>query len=366
MKKKSSNKSLKKAKFSKQDEFYTQLLDIERELKHYKRHLKGKVIYCNCDDPRVSSFFHYFSYNFEKLGIKKLITTCYKNQNMDLFSQYDSEKAIYLEYNGDKNMNNVPDAEEIGIHYLKGDGDFRSKECIELLKEADIVVTNPPFSLFRQYVEQLIEYEKKFVIIGNINAITYKEIFKLIKMNKLWQGYGFKQGNAYFKTKYDHFSSDVLNQESSIVLLRNVVWFTNLEFSKRKDELILYKRYVGNEKDYPKYDNYDAINVDRIKDIPMDYKGIMGVPITFLQDHNPNQFKIIGLGNSRDNFTPNKDYVNPIKIMKDGERKSGNAINCVLAIETNTKPNNKIHYVSENSSYLIAPYARVLIQNQKL
>jgi hypothetical protein len=172
MQEEAGNKDLNKAKRAKKDEFYTQLTDIERELKHYRKHFKDKVVYCNCDDPRVSNFFHYFSYNFEKLGLKKLITTCYKNQERDLFSQHDSEQAIYLEYTGDKNGNNIPDPEEIGIIPLKGDGDFRSQESIELLKQSDIVVTNPPFSLFREYVAQLIEYDKKFVIIGHQNAIT--------------------------------------------------------------------------------------------------------------------------------------------------------------------------------------------------
>ncbi len=169
------NNDLKNAKKAKKDEFYTQLVDIELELKHYKDHFKGKTVLCNCDDPRISNFFHYFSYSFEHLGLKKLITTCYKNQSRDLFSKSDSERAIWLEYNGDKNGNKVPDPEEIGINYFKGDGDFRSQECIELLKQADIVVTNPPFSLFREYVAQLIEYNKKFIIIGNVNAISYKE-----------------------------------------------------------------------------------------------------------------------------------------------------------------------------------------------
>jgi hypothetical protein len=175
MKKESQNKNLHSAKNAKKDEFYTQLADIEKELRHYKEHFKGKTVLCNCDDPRVSNFFHYFSFNFELLGLKKLITTCYKNQNAELFSEHNSEKAIYLEYYGDLNGNKVPDPEEIGIKYLEGDGDFRSKECIELLKEADIVVTNPPFSLFREYLAQLIEFDKKFVVIGNINAITYKD-----------------------------------------------------------------------------------------------------------------------------------------------------------------------------------------------
>ena len=189
MKKKVANRHLQSAKASKQDEFYTQLTDIEKELKHYKEHFKDKIVLCNCDDPRVSNFFHYFSYSFKQLELNKLITTCYKNQNAEFFSENKSEKAVYLEYTGDKNENNIPDPEEIGIKPLQGDGDFRSKECIELLKQADIVVTNPPFSLFREYVAQLIEYNKKFIIIGNQNAVSYKEIFKLIKENKVWLGY---------------------------------------------------------------------------------------------------------------------------------------------------------------------------------
>jgi hypothetical protein len=194
MAKQSSNTNLHKAKNNKKDEFYTQLSDIENELRHYKDHFKDKVVYCNCDDPRVSNFFHYFSYNFEHLGLKKLIATCYKNQDADLFSTNESEQAVYLEYTGDKNGNKVPDADEIGVKPLQGDGDFRSQESIELLKQADIVVTNPPFSLFREYVGQLIENDKKFIIVGHQNAITYKDIFKLIKDDKMWLGYGFKGG----------------------------------------------------------------------------------------------------------------------------------------------------------------------------
>ena len=178
---KSLNKNLRKASTAKKDEFYTQLADIENELKHYKDHFRGKTVFCNCDDPRVSNFFHYFSHRFESLGLKKLITTCYKNQNMDLFSTHENEKAVMLEYNGDKNGDKTPNAEEIGIIELQGDGDFRSAESIELLKQADIVVTNPPFSLFREYVAQLMEYDKKFIIIANKNSLTYKEIFSLIK-----------------------------------------------------------------------------------------------------------------------------------------------------------------------------------------
>lgn len=291
MVKKAANLNLRKASTAKKDEFYTQLSDIERELKHYKNHFKDKVIYCNCDDPRVSNFFHYFSYNFEKLGLKKLITTCYKNQDMDLFSQNDSEQAIYLEYDGDKNNNNIPDPTEIGIKHLKSDGDFRSKECIELLKQSDIVVTNPPFSLFREYVSQLIEYEKKFIIIGHQNAISYKEIFKLIKENKMWLGYGFNGGAAHFINKhYEDYATAGDHREGQI-RVSGVVWFTNLDISKRHEDLILYNKYIPEK--YPTFDHYNAINVDKTNEIPMDYKGLMGVPITFLNKYSPDQFEII-------------------------------------------------------------------------
>ena len=297
--KKESNKNLHNAKKGKNDEFYTQLEDIERELKHYKEHFKDKVVYCNCDDPRVSNFFHYFSYNFEYLGLKKLITTCYKNQNRDLFSENASEKAIYLEYTGDKNGDRVPNPQEIGVHELKGDGDFRSTESIELLKQADIVVTNPPFSLFREYVAQLVEYDKKFIIVGSLNAITYKEIFQLIKENKLWLGNGFKAGNAYFKTTHstDDFAKGVYDENTGLVKFRNIHWYTNLEHQKRYEDLILFKTY--SETDYQKYDNYDAIEVSKTRDIPMDFKGEMGVPITFLDKYNPKQFEILGLDDHR-------------------------------------------------------------------
>ena len=292
------NINLHAANKNKKDEFYTQLVDIENELKHYQAHFKDKTILCNCDDPRVSNFFHYFSYNFEQLGLRKLITTCYKSQNCDLFSQNDSEKAIWLEYFGDRNGNRVPDPEEIGIHYFEGDGDFRSKECIELLKQADIVVTNPPFSLFREYVAQLMKYEKKFVIIGNQNAITNKDFFPLIRDNKVWLGYGFKGGAAHFISKYEDTATAGDHREG-MIRVSGVNWFTNLEIPKRHEDLILYKMY--NEEEYPKYDNYDAINVDKTADIPMDYDGFMGVPITFMDKYSPDQFEILGIcaGNSR-------------------------------------------------------------------
>ncbi len=278
------NKNLHTAKNSKKDEYYTQLPDIERELKYYKGHFKGKVVYCNCDDPRISNFFHYFSYNFKKLGLKKLITTCYRSVNPELFSQNDSERAIYLEYDGSKNGGKVPDINEIGIIHLKNDGDFRSSESIELLKQADIVVTNPPFSLFREYVAQLMEYDKKFIIIGNINAVSYKECFEAIKDNKMWLGYNCVR----------HFAQP----DGSMYETARTYWYTNLDIAKRHQDIILYKTYIGNKKDYPKYDNYDAINVDKTQDIPMDYTGVIGVPITFLDKYNAAQFEVLGMAAS--------------------------------------------------------------------
>jgi hypothetical protein len=249
---------------------------------------------CNCDDPRVSNFFHYYSYSFEQLKLKKLITTCYKNQNADLFSENKSEKAIYLEYTGDKNKNKIPDPEEIGIKHLEGDGDFRSKECIELLKRADIVVTNPPFSLFREYVAQLIEYNKKFLIIGNQNAISYKEIFSLFKGNKIWLGYmhpvNFIVPDHYKQREVRSWRDENGTNWRSF---GNACWYTNLDIAKRHENLILFKKYKVT--DYPKYDNYKAIEVSRFADIPMDYKGVMCVPITFLDKYNPNQFEILGI-----------------------------------------------------------------------
>jgi hypothetical protein len=305
------NKNLKEAKKAKNDEFYTILSDVEKELKHYKKHFQDKVVLCNCDDPRVSNFFHYFSFNFEKLGLKKLITTCYKNQSRDLFSEHTSERAIYLEYNGDKNANNLPDPEEIGIKHLAGDGDFRSKECIDLLKQVDIVVTNPPFSLFREYVAQLIEYDKKFLVIGTWNAISYKEIFKLMKENKLWIGINSNRNFSGFivPKHYSMHGTEARIDENGnrIVSTNNTCWFTNLDIAKRHEELILYKNYTPEE--YPKYDNYDAINVDKTNDIPCDYAGAMGVPITFLDKYNPDQFEI--LGNEYDlNIDKGRGYIN--------------------------------------------------------
>jgi len=305
----SKNSSFAKARDAKQDEFYTQLTDIEKELKHYKKHFKGKVVYCNCDDPRVSGFFHYFSYNFEKLGLKKLITTCYKNSSRDLFSENDAEEAVMLVYEGDKDGNYVPGVDEIGVVKLKGDGDFRSDESIELLKQADVVVTNPPFSLFREYINQLIAYDKKFLIVGNQNAITYVDVFPHIKENRIWLGYN--NGDMAFKvpSHYESRATRFWIDESGQKWrsLGNACWFTNLDISKRHEDLVLYKNYKADE--YPKYDNYEAIEVSKTKDIPCDYFGAMGVPITFLDKYNPDQFEILGI-TDRDNNSglKTKDY----------------------------------------------------------
>ena len=301
------NKNLHKAKQQKNDEFYTQLSDIENELCHYTGHFPGKVVYCNCDDPRISNFFHYFSYNFERLGLKKLITACYKNQDRDLFSRHDSERAIWLEYKGNTKGGREPDIEDIGVREFNGDGDFRSAESIELLKQADIVVTNPPFSLFREYVGQLMEHGKQFLIIGNKNAITYKEIFPLIKDNRVWVGQTPMSKDLLFDLPEDlaRELKATKKRGSSYKIIDGVVkgrsqsiWFTNLDHAKRHEELILYKRYSPEE--YPTYDNYDALNVDKTAEIPMDWHGAMGVPITFLDKHNPEQFEVMGI-TDRDN-----------------------------------------------------------------
>lgn len=339
---KSLNNNLKKARAVKNDEFYTELSDIEKELRHYKEHFKGKTVFCNCDDPRVSNFFHYFSYNFEALGLKKLITTCYKNQNRDLFTQLKSESAIYLEYNGDKNGDRIPNPEEIGIIELDGDGDFRSAESIELLKQADIVVTNPPFSLFREYVTQLIEHDKKFLIIGSQNSISYKEIFNHIKANKIWLGYNAVK--RFTMPENQVHNSVIIENGTRYAVFGNICWYTNLDISKRHDDLILYKKF--NEVDYVKYDNYDAIEVSRITDIPMDYAGAMGVPITLLDKYNPDQFEILGI-TDRDNNSgiktktyTNDDVSNPGDLNRRGVLKIG----------------------SEYKS----TYARLLIKNKKV
>ena len=283
--------NLSNAKKAKNDEFYTQLLDIENELKHYKGHFAGKVVYCNCDDARKSNFFRFFQKKFNDYGLKKLITTSY-NEN---------GHGSVLVYEGDTNGNGKLDDNEVKVSELKGNGDFRSEECIEYLKESDIVVTNPPFSLFRDYIATLVQYDKKFLIIGNPNAITYKEVFPLIKENKLWLGWSSFNKGMYFYVPEDYKYADTYKFEKEIngrkvMRVSSICWFTNLDHSRRHEDLILYKKYTPEE--YPKYDNYDAIEVSKVCEIPKDYDGIMGVPITFLDKYNPSQFEIVGCANN--------------------------------------------------------------------
>lgn len=270
------NGRLNKAKREKNDEFYTLLSDIEKELKHYTKHLYGKKIYCNCDDYETSNFVKYFKDNFKPLGLVSLTATCYIPQGQG--------KCLRMDENGSE------------AYLLEGDGDFRSEECIEMLKECDIVITNPPFSLFREYITQLVEYDKKLLIIGNVNAITYKEVFPLIKDNKLWVGYKFNGKAMRFKVPSDYETNGWIVEKdeegNTLIGVGGVGWYTNLEHDKRYKELELTKRY--NEDEYPMYDNYDAINVNRVYDIPMDYYGAIGVPITFIEKYCPSQFEIIG------------------------------------------------------------------------
>ena len=309
-------RALHNAKKNKADEFYTQLSDIEVEMRHYRDQLRGKVIFCNCDDPYESNFFKYFAMNFNFLGLKKLIATCYigspiADTQLSLFDYESSEdkstksphKIEISEIVGD-GATDLTDVEYLlknkknALTRLNGDGDFRSAECIELLKEADFVITNPPFSLFREYVAQLIEYRKKFVIIGNVNSITYKEIFKLIADNKIWLGASIHSGDREFRVPDSYplqaAGSRVDENGLKYIRVKGVRWFTNIDYKERHENITLYKHYKSEE--YPSYENYDAINVNKTADIPSDYDGDMGVPITFLDKYNPEQFIIKGLG----------------------------------------------------------------------
>ena len=337
------NQTLQNAKQAQYDEFYTQLPDIEAEMRHYREHFRDKVIFCNCDDPYESNFFKYFAMNFNFLGLKKLIATCYngspvegeqlslfdveslKGKSTDARHPYKIEITEVRDENEDGAVN-LADVEYLiknkknTLTLLKGDGDFRSPECIELLKGVDIVITNPPFSLFREYVAQLMEYEKNFIIIGPKNAITYKDIFMLIKKNQLWLGNGFPNGNAYFwvsPERANDFADGVYNPDSGLVKFRNVSWYTNLDFAARHESIILYKKYKSEE--YPNYDNYDAIEVSKVAEIPYDWDGAMGVPITFLDKYNPEQFEILGnLGSyAPDGYSlAGAIYINGRKIFK--------------------------------------------------
>lgn len=313
---------LTEAKHNKKDEFYTQLKDIEKELRYYKKHFKGKTVLCNCDDPFESNFFRYFVMNFNYLGLKKLIATCYvtspvMGQQLSLFDvvggneenknkPYKAVVTKVYDATGDGYIDMYDIAElfksgENELTELKGNGDFRSEECIELLKESDIVVTNPPFSLFREYVAQLMEYKKKFLIIGNINCITYKEIFPLLMNNEAWLGNGMGRWISGFivPDSYELYGTEaaVNDKGQRIVATNNCLWLTNLDIKKRHEEMILFRKY--DPETYPKYDNYDAINVDKTADIPCDYDGVMGVPITFLDKYCPEQFEILNANNYR-------------------------------------------------------------------
>ena len=330
-----SNRDLQNAIKAKKDEFYTQLSDIEKELKNYKNYFRDKVVFCNCDDPYESNFFKYFALNFNSLGLKKLISTCYAGspiitEQLSLFDikglviSKKNEKSPYkieITEVEDANRDGAIDLSDVEfllknkkntLTLLKGDGDFRSNECVELLKESDIVVTNPPFSLFREFISQLFEYNKKFLIIGNINAISYKEVFPLLKENKLWLGESIHSGDREFRVP-DSYPLNAAGYRidkngNKYIRVKGVRWFTNLDYDKRHEDLILYKKY--NPVEYPKFDTYDAINVGKTSDIPCDYFGRMGVPLTFIDKYNPDQFNIIGeLHHGSDN---KYDFAKPV------------------------------------------------------
>ena len=285
------NSNLGAARRAKNDEFYTQLTDIEKELRHYREHFRGATVFCNCDDPFESNFFKFFVLNFNRLGLKKLIATCYEGSAVAEYRNGKAKpyKAVVTTVrdttgDGGVDMEDVRNLFELGeneLVELEGDGDFRSEEWLALLDEADIVVTNPPFSLFREYVAVLMEHEKNFVIVGNKNAITYKEIFPLLKDDSVWLG---------SESPSEFFTPDGMTKRVN-GLTR---WFTNLDIKKRHEELILVKKYAGHEDEYPKYDNYDAIEVSKVANIPLDYDGVMGVPITFMDKYSPEQFEIVG------------------------------------------------------------------------
>ena len=304
------NTQLRSANKTKRDEFYTQLSDIEREMRHYKQHFKDKVVFCNCDDPYESNFFKYFVLNFNRLGLKKLISTCYAGSPITgtqlsitdvlgtqgvLNTPYKAIVTKVYDKTGDGGVDMVDIAElfksgENELTQLEGDGDYLSEECLALLAESDIVVTNPPFSLFREYVDTLLAYNKNFIIVGNQNAITYKEFFPLLKNNIVWLGSGFPGNVGFFQSPYEDKAVSSQHKEG-MIRVSGVMWFTNLDLKKRHEELILVKHYSADN--YPKFDNYDAINVNKVADIPCDYPGVMGVPITFMDKYSPDQFEIV-------------------------------------------------------------------------
>lgn len=378
------NASMSAAIKAKNDEFYTLLTDIEKEMRHYRKHFKGKTVLCNCDDPFESNFFKYFVLNFKRLGLKKLIATCYATspiagQQLSLFDVVGGEeeqrnkpyKAVVTkvyDVTGDGGVDMFDVAELFKKHEnelteLEGDGDFRSDECLALLDEADIVVTNPPFSLFREYVATLMEHDKKFIIIGNSNAITYKEVFPLIMQNKLWLGVTRSgTGSMWFRIMDDFPVKSGQKVENGVryQTIDNSAWFTNLDVKKRHEEMILVKRYTPD--DYPHYDNYDAIEVSKIVDIPLDYSGVMGVPITFLGKYNPDQFEIVGITKTWFGGA-SKTYDMQTQVSKNGATSTVSKLNDGPALRVSVPPKDKTYYIVDGE-YFIQAYARVLIRNK--
>ena len=378
------NASMNAAARAKNDEFYTLLTDIEKEMRYYRKHFKGKTVLCNCDDPFESNFFKYFVLNFNRLGLKKLIATCYATspiagQQLSLFDVVGGDedkkgkpyKAVVTKVydtTGDGGVDMFDVAELFKSHEnelteLYGDGDFRSEECLALLDEADIVVTNPPFSLFREYVATLVEHEKCFIIIGNSNAITYKEVFPLIMRDKLWLGVTRSgTGSMWFRIMDDFPVKSGQKVEDGVryQTIGNSAWFTNLDVKKRHEELILVKRYSPEE--YPHYDNYDAIEVSKIVDIPCDYAGVMGVPITFLGRYSPDQFEILGITKTWFGGA-SKTYGVQKQVDKNGKTSSVTKLNDGPVLKVDTPPTGKTYYVVDGEYYIQA-YARVLIRNK--
>jgi hypothetical protein len=377
------NRTLVQARRQKQDEFYTQLVDIENELRHYKAKFAGKVVYCNCDDPYESNFFKFFAANFNSWGLKKLVATCYSGSPISgeqlsldhidgIVSDTGQDSTAYkieitsvtdLDGDGAIALNDVKLLlEQNGnvVTPLTGNGDFRSPECIALLGEADIVVTNPPFSLFREYVAQLIEHDKQFLIVGHQNAITYKEVFPLIQDGKMWLGYGFKGGATHFTAP--HYQDYAASGDHRVGMIRvsGVVWFTNLDHRKRHKKLPLYKEYTPDE--YPHYDNFDAINVDKTADIPEDYDGTMGVPITFLDKHNPDQFEILGITKTWFGAAIRK-YPPQIQVSASGQRSEVTKLNDGPALLIGGPIAKTYYMVGDN--YFRQLYARILIGRKR-
>ncbi len=378
-----------RANRAKTDEFYTQLADVEQELRHYRDQFRGKVVFCNCDDPYESAFFKYFAMNFNYLGLKKLITTSYTGSPItgEQLSIFDvkgmpADTPVKPAYRVE--ITEVPDANNDGaidlsdveylvknernvVSLLAGGGDFRSAECVALLDQADIVVTNPPFSLFREYVAQLVEHGKQFLIIGSKNAITYTEIFRLIMDNRLWMGHGFSNGNAFFRVPdsyRDRFVDGVFDEQTGLVKFRNVGWFTNIDTAKRHESITMYRRYDPAQ--YPRYDNYDAIEVAKVADIPLDFTGRMGVPITFLDRYNPDQFEILGWTRGTEEFEarPTKRYMNARQITPDGKESNGGKVNTGPTLLTKTRPDGIVYVADGVDGYLVQPFMRIIIRNR--